>query len=135
MILYITRRIHFSAAHRLFNPTFTFEKNEEIFDKCNTVHGHNYTVDVTVKGTPDPETGYVLDLKILKRILEEHIVDHVDHKHLNEVALLDGLIPTAENIAVVFWNIIEKHLPVGELYSVKVFESDNNWAEYLGEQA
>lgn len=135
-MMYVTRRMHFSASHRLFNPTFSHEKNEAIFDKCNNIngHGHNYTLDVTVKGIPDPETGYVIDLKVLRDILDEYIIDKVDHKHLNyDVDFLQGIIPTAENIALVFWQILEPHISNGVLHSIKLFESDNNFVEYYGE--
>jgi 6-pyruvoyltetrahydropterin/6-carboxytetrahydropterin synthase len=135
-MMYVTRRMHFSASHRLFNPTFSHEKNEAIFDKCNNIngHGHNYTLDVTVKGTPDPETGYVIDLKLLRDILDEYIVDKVDHKHLNyDVDFLQGIIPTAENIALVFWQILEPHITNGTLHSIKLYESENNFVEYFGE--
>jgi 6-pyruvoyltetrahydropterin/6-carboxytetrahydropterin synthase len=135
-MVYVTRKVHFSAAHRLCNPTFTDEKNEAIFDKCNNPngHGHNYTLEVTVRGIPDPETGYVIDLKLLRDIVEKEIIDKVDHKHLNyDVEFLHGIIPTAENIAIVFWEIIERNLPIGELHSVKLFESDSNFVEYFGE--
>ncbi len=135
-MVYVTRRVDFSASHRLYNPTFSHEKNDEIFDKCNNVmgHGHNYILEVTVKGQPDPETGYVIDLKKLRDILAREIIDKVDHKHLNfDVEFLKGIIPTAENIAVTFWNIIEDKLPAGELHSLKLFESDNNFVEYFGQ--
>lgn len=135
-MMYVTRRMHFSASHRLFNPTFSHEKNEAIFDKCNNIngHGHNYTLDVTVKGIPDPETGYVIDLKVLRDILDEYIIDKVDHKHLNyDVDFLQGIIPTAENIALVFWQILEPHITNGVLHSIKLFESENNFVEYFGE--
>lgn len=135
-MLYITRKAHFSASHRLFNPNFSHERNEEVFDKCNNPngHGHNYTIEVTVRGVPDPETGYVIDLKKLGRIMEQEIVSKVDHKHLNlDVDFLSGIIPTAENLAVVFWGILQSKIPAGELHSIKVYESDNNFVEYLGE--
>lgn len=135
-MIYVTRRSQFSAAHRLFNPTFSDERNEMIFDKCNNPrgHGHNYTLDVTVRGIPDHETGYVIDLKILRDIIEAEIIEKVDHKHLNyDVDFLAGLIPTAENIAITFWNILEKKIPAGTLHAVKLYESENNFVEYFGE--
>ncbi len=134
-MVFVTRKVHFSASHRLFNPTFTDDDNEAIFDKCNNPngHGHNYTLEVTVKGIPDLKTGYVIDLKLLRDILENKIIDKVDHKHLNyDVDFLHGIIPTAENIAIVFWGIIAQNLPVGELFSIKLFESDSNFVEYFG---
>jgi 6-pyruvoyltetrahydropterin/6-carboxytetrahydropterin synthase len=134
-MVYVTRKAHFSAAHRLFNPNFSDEKNEAVFDKCNNPHGHghNYTIEVTVAGTPDPETGYVIDLKKLGQIMDEYVVDRVDHKHLNfDVPELSGIIPTAENIALVFWSLLASRITEGKLYSIRVAESDNNFAEYRG---
>ena len=135
-MVYVTRKMHFSAAHRLFNPTFSHEKNEKIFDKCNNPmgHGHNYTLEVTVKGIPDPETGYVIDLKRLRDIMDEFVIEKVDHKHLNhDVEFLRGIIPTAENLAIRFWSILEPHITSGSLHAVKLFESDQNVVEYFGE--
>jgi 6-pyruvoyltetrahydropterin/6-carboxytetrahydropterin synthase len=136
-MVYVTRKCHFSASHRLYNPEWSDKRNEEVFDKCNNPrgHGHNYTLEVTAVGQPAPETGYVIDLKKLRDILEEEIIEKVDHKHLNyDVDFLRGIIPTAENIAVMFWQIIENKLPVGaRLHSVKLFESDNNFVEYFGD--
>ena len=134
-MIFVTRKATFSASHRLFNPTFSDEKNEAVFDKCNNYfgHGHNYVLEVTVKGMPDPETGYVIDLKELKRILDDRIIDRVDHKHLNfDVDFLRGAIPTVENLAVLFWQELAPHLPSGELHVIKLWESDANVAEYFG---
>lgn len=134
-MIYVTRKATFSASHRLFNPTFSEQKNDDVFDKCNNFfgHGHNYVLEVTVKGLPDPETGYVIDLKQLKRILDERIVDLVDHKHLNyDVEFLHGVIPTVENLCVAFWQQLADHLPSGELHAIKLWESDQNVAEYFG---
>lgn len=133
-MIYVTRRSQFSAAHRLFNPSFSADRNDMVFDKCNNIHGHNYTLDVTVKGLPDPETGYVIDLKILRDIIEAEIIEKVDHKNLNvDVEFLDGLILTAEHLAVTAWRILEKKIPAGALHCVKLFESENNFVEYRGE--
>ena len=133
-MIYVTRRSQFSAAHRLFNPAFSNERNDIVFDKCNNIHGHNYTLDVTVRGIPDPETGYVINLKILRDIIEEEIIEKVDHKNLNvDVDFLAGLIPTAEHIAVMAWRILEEKIPTGVLYCVKLYESENNFVEYRGE--
>ena len=134
-MIYVTRSAEFSAAHRLYNPTFTDQQNDETFDKCNNLygHGHNYVLEVTVKGLPDPQTGYVIDLKLLKRVLDERIVDLVDHKHLNfDVDFLRGVIHTVENLCVAFWHRLVQHLPSGELHSIKLWESDHNVAEYFG---
>jgi 6-pyruvoyltetrahydropterin/6-carboxytetrahydropterin synthase len=135
-VIYVTRRAHFSAAHRLYNPAFSDERNEAVFDKCNNPngHGHNYTVEVTVAGEPNPETGYLIDLKKLGAILEREIIDRVDHKHLNvDVPFLSGIIPTAENIALAFWRILEPAITEGALHAVRVYESETNYAEYRGE--
>ncbi|MEI8135253.1 MAG: 6-carboxytetrahydropterin synthase [bacterium] len=135
-MIYVTRKAHFSAAHRLYNPSYSAQKNEQVFDKCNNPkgHGHNYVIEVTVAGSPDPGTGYVIDLKKLSDILDEYIIDKVDHKHLNfDVPELLGIIPTAENVAVVFWNMLKPQITAGKLYSIKLFESENNFVEYRGE--
>ena len=109
-MIFVTRKTHFSAAHRLYNPTFSDERNEDVFDKCNNFwgHGHNYVLEVTVKGLPDPGTGYVIDLKKLKALLEEVIINKVDHRHLNfDVDFLQGVIPTVENLCVAFWQQLD----------------------------
>lgn len=135
-MLFITKSVEFSASHRLFNPDWDFEKNNAIYDKCNNPngHGHNYVLEVTVKGIPDPDTGYVIDLKKLKDLLTEHILILVDHKHLNkDVDFLKGVIPTVENIVVLFWDEIKKHITDGKLYKLKLYETPNSWVEYYGE--
>lgn len=135
-MLYITKRVNFSASHRLFNPTFSDEKNEQIYDKCNNYygHGHNYILEVTVRGIPDHETGYVIDLKKLKKIINETIVDKVDHKHLNfDVDFLKGMITSVENLAVVFWNLLKKEIKEAELYKIRLYETENSFVEYFGE--
>ncbi len=134
-MIYVTRRETFSSAHRLYNPNFTDEENERIFGKCNNPngHGHNYTLEVVVAGEVDPQTGYVIDLKVLKKIIQEHVIKKIDHKHLNlDVEFMRGLIPTAENIAVAIWNELIDKIPSGKLYSVKIYETENNYAEYKG---
>lgn len=135
-MVYVTRKAQFSASHRLFNPTFTDEQNEATFDKCNNYfgHGHNYVLEVTVKGLPDPATGYVIDLKRLRDVLDAVIIDKVDHKHLNfDVDFLRGIIPTVENLAVMFWQQLHHQLPSGTLHAIKLFESEHNFCEYFGE--
>lgn len=134
--VYVTRREVFSAAHRLFNPDWSDEQNEEIFGMCNNYygHGHNYTLEVVVAGEPDPVTGYLIDLKILKEIIKENIISKVDHKNLNfDVDFLKDKNPTVENIVVGIWNELKDKIPSGELYSVKIYETENNYAEYKGE--
>ncbi len=135
-LVYVTREAHFNAAHRLHNPARSDEWNREQYGICNlpNYHGHNYVIEVTVKGEPDPETGYVIDLGRLKAILEERIVSHVDHRNLNvDVDFLAGILPSTENLAVAFWQRLDGHLPSGTLHSVRVQETPRNGAEYRGE--
>jgi 6-pyruvoyltetrahydropterin/6-carboxytetrahydropterin synthase len=134
-MLYITKKVRFSAAHRLFNPNFSDEKNIEVYDKCNNLygHGHNYILEVTVKGEPDSETGYLIDLKKMKRILVEEIINKVDHKHLNfEVEFLKDIIPTVENLCMAFWKILFGKFNSADLYKIKIYETEDSWAEYFG---
>jgi 6-pyruvoyltetrahydropterin/6-carboxytetrahydropterin synthase len=131
----IIRRETFSASHRLFNPAFTDEENERTFGKCNNPngHGHNYVLEVEVSGEVDPATGYVVDLKELKRIIRSEVVARVDHKHLNlDVDFLRGVIPTAENIAIGIWNCLAPKVPGGRLACVRLRETENNVVEYRG---
>lgn len=135
-MVYITRRAVFSAAHRLFNPNFSDIENFEIYDKCNNYwgHGHNYILEVTVCGLPNPNTGYLIDLKILKEIINEEIINKVDHKHLNiDVEMFNGIITSLENIAAVFWKQLENKITGAKLHKIKIFETENNWVEYYGE--
>ncbi len=134
-MIYITRRLEFCASHRLYNPEFSDEKNETIFGLCNNPNGHgqNYVLEVTVKGEVDPQTGMVLDLKSLKKLINEEIINKVDHKNLNvDVDFLKEVIPTAENIAIHFWNILEPKIENGKLHEVKLFESERNYVVYHG---
>jgi len=135
-MFFVTRREVFSAAHRLYNPKFSPEENERIFGKCSNPnwHGHNYTLEVVVAGEVNPETGYVVDLKVLKEIIIKNIIQKVDHKNLNtETDFLAGIIPTAENIAAAIWRQLVDKIPGGKLYAVKIFETENNYFEYRGE--
>ncbi len=135
-MIYVTRREVFSAAHRLYNPKFTEEENERIFGKCSNPnwHGHNYTLEVVVAGEIDPETGFVIDLKLLKNIIIENVIKKVDHKNLNtETDFMQGVIPTAENIAVSIWKVLVDKITSGNLHAVKIFETENNYFEYKGE--
>jgi 6-pyruvoyltetrahydropterin/6-carboxytetrahydropterin synthase len=135
-MVFVTRQLKFSSAHRLYNPEYTFDKNEDIYDKCNNYHGHghNYTLEVTVAGKPDPQTGYVIDLKKLKKIMNDEVVSKVDHKHLNfDVEFLRGIIPTVENLVYVFWQILEPKITDGKLYKIKLYETDTSYVEYYGE--
>jgi 6-pyruvoyltetrahydropterin/6-carboxytetrahydropterin synthase len=135
-MVYVTRKAHFSASHRLFNPSWDAATNDRVFGKCNNPngHGHNYEIEVTVGGTPPPDTGMVIDLKKLAAILDEELIERVDHKHLNaDVDFLRGVIPTAENMAVAFWRILAPKITEGKLTSIRLFESANNFVEYRGE--
>lgn len=134
-MIYVTKRLEFSASHRLYNPNFSDEKNIEVFDKCNNIngHGHNYVLDVTVVGIPDPETGYVIDLKYLKKLVNEELIKYVDHKHLNlDVDFLLNIIPSAENLVVKFWQILEDKIQNGKLYKLALYETANSFVEYYG---
>ncbi|MBI5809088.1 MAG: 6-carboxytetrahydropterin synthase [Ignavibacteriales bacterium] len=134
-MIFVTRREVFSASHRLYNPNLTDEENEAIFDKCNNFngHGHNYVLEVVVAGEVNPKTGYVIDLKKLKSIIIENIIKKVDHKNLNlDVDFLKDKIPTAENIAIGIWEQLENKITEGKLYSVKIYETENNYVEYKG---
>jgi 6-pyruvoyltetrahydropterin/6-carboxytetrahydropterin synthase len=134
-MIYLTRREHFCSSHRLYNPAFTDEKNLEVYGKCAYAngHGHNYEIEVTVSGEADPETGMILDLKKLSDLIDREILEKVDHRHLNmDIDFLRGIIPTAENLAVVFWGILQPRITAGRLYSVRVYETPNNYAEYRG---
>jgi len=123
----------FSAYHRLWNPEFSQEKNEEIFQECFRGHGHNYVLEVTIQGEVDPHTGMVMDIKRLKKFLMKEIHTLVDHKNLNsDVEFLKDIIPTAENMCTSLWKIISEKLKEAKLYRLKLFESENNIVEYFG---
>ena len=129
----VSREEHFNAAHRLYNPKWTDEKNESVFGKCSNpnYHGHNYRIIVTVLGEPSPETGYVIDLKTLSNLIKTHVLNQVDHKNLNlDTPWFRNLVPTAENIAVVFWKILREHLDPKLELTVKLYETDKNFVEY-----
>ncbi len=129
----VSRREAFNAAHQLRDPRRPDDENRRLFGKCVNVHGHNYLLDVTVAGDPDLSTGYVIDLKSLSDLICREIIDHVDHRNLNtDVPWLAGRIPTAESLAAAFWDRLEPHLPAGALRAVRVWETEKNWAEFMG---
>jgi len=132
----VTRALHFSAAHRLHRPDWTEEKNREVFGDCANPnwHGHNYELDVTVEGEVDPGTGYLMDLKILKDVVQSKVIRELDHRNLNlDVPWLSGINPTTENLAVAIWDRIAPELPEGvELSRVTVRETPRNQVEYEG---
>jgi 6-pyruvoyltetrahydropterin/6-carboxytetrahydropterin synthase len=135
-IVYVTRRMHFSAAHRLHSAHLDDETNRQVYGLCNNPlgHGHNYELEVTVCGEPDPVTGMVIDLKVLKDVIQRYVIDLVDHKHLNhDVLFMKGRIPTAENIAVAIWEILARQIQQARLYEIKLYETKRNVAVYRGE--
>ena len=134
MTVLIGRRESFNAAHQLCNPDLSDEENRRLFGKCVNLHGHNYVLEVVVAGEVDQASGYVLDLKVLSDIMNGQVIRDVDHRNLNtDVPWLTGRIPTAENLAVTFWERLQPELPEGLLRSVRVWETDKNWAE-VGDQ-
>ena len=131
----VTRKSHFNAAHRLHNNKWSDEKNNTFYGLCNNknYHGHNYDLEVTVKGEIDPESGYLVDMKVLSDIIEENICKKFDHKNLNlDTTEFKNLIPTAENIAVVIWNILREKIDKKLKLSIKLFETPRNFVEYSG---
>ena len=129
----ITKEYKFCAAHKYWNNKWDEKKNYEVFGDDIYNHGHNYVLEVTVKGEVDPETGMVLDLKALNKLINEEIINKVDHKNLNiDVDFLKGVIPTAENIAIHIWNILKLKIESGELHEVTLFESERNFVVYHG---
>ncbi len=125
----------FSSYHRLWNPTFSDTENEEIYQECFRGHGHNYVLEVTVKGQTHPQTGMVMDIKRLNKLLMREIHTLVDHKNLNDdVEFLKGIIPTAENVSRGIWNLLKNKLKDADLYRIKLMESERNIVEYFGEQ-
>jgi len=132
----ITARLTFSAAHRLNNPKYDADWNRRVYGKCDNPrgHGHNYVIHVSVKGTIDPETGMVIDLKLLKDVVRRRVIDRVDHTNLNEdVDFLQGVIPTAENLARAFWQQLAPAITEGMLYEVLQQETEKNSVVYRGE--
>ena len=131
----VTRRLHFSAAHRVHNPAMSDEENTRIFGKCNNPnwHGHNYILDVSVRGAVDERTGYVIDLSRVKSVVEREVVSKVDHRNLNlEVDFLRDVIPTTENVIVAFWRVLEPALKPARLTRLVLWETVNNYVEYDG---
>ena len=136
-MVYVTRIEHFNAAHKLFNPSWTKEKNEKVFGKCanENWHGHNFELYVTVKGKPSDETGFVFDVKKLSVIINEHVIELLDHKNLNvDVPFMEGKLCSIENLIVGIWDQLKPHLPEGvELHALKLYETPRIFAEYFGD--
>ena len=135
-MVYLTRLEHFNAAHKLFNPNWSRERNEEVFGACanENWHGHKYQLFVTVKGEPDPETGFVLDAKKLSTLIKDKIISQLDHKNLNmDVPFLQGKLCSTENLVIGIWQQLQPHLP-GEvkLHSIKLYETPRIYVEYFG---
>jgi 6-pyruvoyltetrahydropterin/6-carboxytetrahydropterin synthase len=135
-MVYLTRKAEFSASHYYHNPEFTPEENQRIFGKCNNPHGHghNYTLEVTVKGNIDQRSGFVVDLKELKEIMNREVIDAMDHRLLNkEVAEFKDQIPTTENLAISIWRRLEAKLSLAELHRVRVYETPDLFVDFYGE--
>lgn len=131
----VCRKVNFNSAHRLYRKDWSDEKNDQIFGKCNNpnYHGHNYVLEVWIDGEIDPETGYVIDLKVLKEIINSSIVEKFDHKNLNlDCAEFENLIPTAENIITVSWKILRRELDPKFQLKLRLWETENNIFEYDG---
>jgi len=140
MTVYVSRKEHFNAAHKLYNPAWTKEKNVEVFGPCanENWHGHNFDLIVTIKGGPDPDTGFVIDLKKLSSLIRLEVTEKLDHKNLNlDVDFMQGKLASCENLIVEIWKILQPHIrPIskfGELYSIKLYETPRNYVEYFGE--
>lgn len=139
-MIYVTRKEHFNAAHRLFNPAWSEEKNQEVFGPCanNNWHGHNFELIVTVKGIPDPDTGFVIDLKVLGDLIKSKVVDKVDHKNLNiDVDFMQGKMASCEIFVTEIWKILQPAIaaiaPNSKLHYIKLIETPKNFVEYYGE--
>jgi 6-pyruvoyltetrahydropterin/6-carboxytetrahydropterin synthase len=131
----VTRRLHFSAAHRVHNPAMSDEENRRTFGKCNNPnwHGHNYILDVSVRGALEERTGYVMDLARVRDVVQKHVIEKVDHRNLNlEVDFLADVIPTTENIVVAVWRVLEPALKPARLTRLVLWETVNNYVEYDG---
>jgi 6-pyruvoyltetrahydropterin/6-carboxytetrahydropterin synthase len=131
----VTRRMHFNAAHRVHNPALSDEENERLFGRCNNPnwHGHNYVLDVSVTGPIEDRTGYVMDLAALKRVVQDVVIDKVDHRNFNlEVDFMRGVIPTAENIIVGCWRVLAPRVAPARLVRLVLWETPNNYVEYEG---
>lgn len=132
----VTKRLRFNAAHRVHNPALSPEENTALFGPCNNPnwHGHNYVLEVTVSGPIDARTGYVIDLGKLRQIVERDVISQVDHRNMNlEVPFLAGTNPTAENIVVACWRVLEAQVAPGRLARLRLWETENNYVEYEGE--
>jgi 6-pyruvoyltetrahydropterin/6-carboxytetrahydropterin synthase len=132
-MVYVTRQEHFNAAHKLYNPSWSREKNEQVFGKCanENWHGHNYDLYVTIKGHPDPDTGFLFDVKQLSTIIKEQVTEKLDHKNLNmDVDFMKGKMCSTENLAIGIWNVLQPFIPSGvELHCIKLYETPRIYIE------
>jgi len=136
-MVYLTRKAEFSASHYYHNPAFSPEENQRIFGKCNNPngHGHNYTLEVTVKGSVDTQSGFVVDLKQLKEVMNREVIDVLDHRFLNkEIAEFRDAIPTTENLAINIWKRLQPKLKAAELHRIRVYETPDLFVDYYGEE-
>ncbi len=135
-MVYLTRVEHFNAAHKLFNPSWSRERNEQVFGVCanENWHGHNYELYVTIKGDPDPDTGFLFDVKQLSKIIQENVILKLDHKNLNlDVPFMNGKMCSTENLAIGIWEQLQPHIPQGvQLHCIKLFETQRIFVEYFG---
>lgn len=135
-MVYLTRQEHFNAAHKLYNPQWTKERNELVFGVCanENWHGHNYDLFVTIKGTPDADTGFLFDVKELSKMIKTHVIDQLDHKNLNmDVPFMEGKMCSTENLATAIWNQLIPNLPISvKLHCVKLYETPRIYVEYFG---
>jgi 6-pyruvoyltetrahydropterin/6-carboxytetrahydropterin synthase len=135
-MIYLTREVHFNSAHRLYNPDWSEEKNREVFGPCANPngHGHNFNLYVTIKGAPDPDTGFLMNTQQLGEILDEQVVKQVDHKNLNkDVPFMEGIIPTMENFVKAIWDQLAPHIEGAELHRVRLWETHERYVDYYGE--
>ncbi|MHA4847202.1 6-pyruvoyl trahydropterin synthase family protein [Flavitalea antarctica] len=136
-MVYLTRQEHFNAAHKLFNPKWSVEENEQVFGKCanENWHGHNYDLYVTIKGNPNPDTGFLYDVKRLSNIINEYVVDKLDHKNLNvDVEFMKGQLCSTENLAIAIWKELAPHIPPEvKLHCIKLYETPRIYVEYFGD--
>lgn len=136
-MVYLTRVEHFNAAHKLYNPAWSKEKNEAVFGKCANEHwhGHNYELYVTIKGRPDPDTGFLFDVKQLSQLIQVHVLEKLDHKNLNlDVDFMQGQLCSTENLAIAIWQQLQNRLPVAvQLHCIKLYETPRIFVEYFGE--
>ena len=140
-MIYLSRKEHFNAAHKLYNPDWSEERNKEVFGPCSNAnwHGHNFELTVTVKGIPDPDTGFVADLKKMSVLIREKVIDKVDHKNLNvDVDFMLGKMASTEIVAMEFWKILEPEIPklskYAQLHCITLYETPRNFVEYYGEK-